>query len=199
MIKRLARRVTPATEDRVCCNRETQLTRDNFRMSSVTTPTRISWKGVDIKAALLAGLIAGAVDQLLLVSGIMLGGGGFWDATRLTAAIALGQGVLPPPSTFNATVVVVATVVHFGLALIYGFIIAWLVRKADWATGVMIGVAAGFVIYLFNFYLVAPVLFPWWVGTRGLVATLIHPVFGLTAAAAYLRLRADGNRRKSLR
>lgn len=140
-------------------------------------------------AAVWAGLIAGVADQLLLVTGIVLQGGGFWDATRLTASVVLGSGVMPPPSSFDATIVAVATAVHFGLSVIYGLIIAWLVRNANWATGLMIGVAAGFAIYVFNFYVVAPLLFPWWIGTRGLVATLIHPVFGLTAVASYLWLR----------
>ena len=54
----------------------------------------------------------------------------------------------------------------------------------------MIGVAVGFGIYVINYYVFAPLLFPWLsVQRSGLVPTLIHPVFGLVAAAAYLKLR----------
>lgn len=157
-------------------------------MSSVTTPPR-HWQGIDIRAALLAGIIAGIVDEALLVAGLALQGEGFWTASRMTAAIVMGEGVLPPPATFDLAVIIVATLVHFGLSIIYALIIAWFVRKSGWNAGLLIGVAAGFAIYVFNFYLVAPFMFPWWIEMRGLVPTLIHPVFGVTAAAAYMWLR----------
>ena len=52
------------------------------------------------------------------------------------------------------------------------------------------GVAVGFGIYVVNYYIFAPLLFPWLsVQRSGMVSTLIHPVFGLIAAAAYIRLR----------
>lgn len=158
-------------------------------MSSVTTPARNHWQGIDVKAALVAGLIAGVVDEALLVAGLVLQGAGFWTASRMTAAIVMGAGVLPPPATFDLAVIVVATIVHFGLSVIYALIIAWFVRNSGWNAGLLIGVAAGFAIYVFNFYLVAPLVFPWWIEMRGLVPTLIHPVFGVTAAAAYMWLR----------
>ncbi len=156
---------------------------------SITNTPALQWQGIDIKAALLAGIIAGIVDEALLVAGLVLQGAGFWTASRMTAAIVMGAGVLPPPATFDPAVIVVATLVHFGLSIVYALMIAWLVRNSGWNAGLMIGVAAGFAIYVFNFYLVAPLVFPWWIEMRGLVPTLIHPVFGLTAAAAYLWLR----------
>lgn len=158
-------------------------------MSSVTTPARHHWQGVDIRAAIWAGIIAGIVDEALLVAGLLLQGAGFWTASRMTAAIVMGEGVLPPPATFDFSVVIVATIVHFGLSLIYALVIAWFVRNSGWNAGLLIGVAAGFAIYFFNFYLVAPLVFPWWIEMRGLLPTLIHPAFGVTAAAAYLWLR----------
>ena len=54
----------------------------------------------------------------------------------------------------------------------------------------MVGVAVGFGIYVVNYYVFAPLLFPWLTESRsGMVPTLIHPVFGMIAAAAYLKLR----------
>ncbi len=165
-------------------------------MSSLTTPAR-HWQGIDIRAALLAGIIAGIVDEALLVAGLVLQGAGFWTASRMTAAIVMGEGVLPPPATFDLTVIIVATLVHFGLSVVYALIIAWFLRNSGWNAGLFIGVAAGFAIYVFNFYIVAPFVFPWWIEMRGLVPTLIHPVFGVTVAAAYfwLRNRSAGARR----
>ena len=159
-------------------------------MSTPTSTDRIRWHGVDIKAALLAGLIAGIVDLALLAAIAWAQGENVWVNMRMTAAILMGSGVLPPPATFDALLFGVSTIVHFGLSLIYGLIVAWFVRKSNVAIGLMIGVAVGFGIYLINYYVFAPLLFPWLAVARsGMVPTLIHPVFGMIAAAAYLKLR----------
>ncbi len=159
-------------------------------MPSLTTRGRAHWQGVDIQAALLAGLLAGIVDLTLLAASAWAQGENVWVNMRMTAAILMGTGVLPPPATFDPLLFVVSSIVHFGLSLIYGLIVAWFVRRSGWAVGLMIGVAVGFGIYVVNYYVFAPLMFPWLsVQRSGLVPTLIHPVFGLVAAAVYLKLR----------
>ncbi len=159
-------------------------------MSSLTTPGSSRWQGVDIKAALLAGLLAGVVDLALLAASAWTQGQNVWVNMRHTAAILMGTGVLPPPATFDLLLFIVSTIVHFGLSMIYGVIVAFFVRKANWTIGLIIGVAVGFGIYVVNYYVFAPLLFPWLIESRsGMVPTLIHPVFGMIAAAAYLKLR----------
>ena len=159
-------------------------------MSSLTTPGGSRWQGVDIKAALLAGLFAGVIDLALLAASAWTQGQNVWVNMRHTAAILMGTGVLPPPATFDLALFIVSTIVHFGLSMIYGVIVAFFVRRANWRIGLMIGVAVGFGIYVVNYYVFAPLLFPWLTESRsGMVPTLIHPVFGMIAAAAYLKLR----------
>ncbi len=159
-------------------------------MSSVTASERGRSHGVDITAALLAGLIAGVVDLALLAAIALAQGQNVWVNMRMTAAILMGPGVLPPPATFDALLFAVSSVVHFGLSMIYGLIVAWFVRKSNFSIGLIIGVAVGFAIYVINYYVFAPLLFPWLLGSRaGMVPTLIHPVFGVIAAATYLKLR----------
>lgn len=159
-------------------------------MSSVSTPEHNRWQGVDVRAALLAGLIAGVVDLALLAASAVGQGENVWVNMRMTAAILMGTGVLPPPSTFDPLIFAVSAAVHFGLSMIYGVIVALFVRKSGWAVGLIIGVAVGVAIYLVNYYVFAPLLFPWLTTLRGgMVSTLIHPVFGMIAAAAYLKLR----------
>lgn len=159
-------------------------------MSSLTTSQRGLWKGIDVKAAVLAGLIAGLVDLALLAAIAVAQGANVWVNMRMTAAILMGTRVLPPPETFDPVIFMVSTIVHFGLSVVYGLIVAWFVRRSTWAVGLMIGVAVGFAIYLVNYYVFAPLLFPWLSAQRGgMVPTLIHPVFGLVAVAAYMKLR----------
>lgn len=147
---------------------------------------------VDVKAALLAGLIAGVVDLALLAASAWAQGENVWINMRATAAILMGRGVLPPPATFDPLIFTVSAVVHFGLSLIYGLIVAWFIRRASLQVGLIIGVAIGVAIYLMNYYVFAPMLFPWLTEARGgMVPTLIHPVFGMIAAAAYLKLRRN--------
>ena len=162
----------------------------NALMSSLSTSDRSRWQDVDVKAALLAGLIAGLVDLALLAATAWAQGDNVWVNMRATAAILMGTGVLPPPSTFDPLIWTVSAVVHFGLSLIYGLIVALFVRKSSWRIGLMIGVAVGFAIYVVNYFVFAPLWFPWLTESRvGMVPTLIHPVFGMIAAAAYIKLR----------
>ena len=159
-------------------------------MSNVITPGRAGWHGIDVKAALLAGLVAGVVDLALLAASALAQGQSVWVNMRMTAAILMGPSVLPPPPTFDPLLWAASGVVHFGLSMIYGLIVAWFLRNASWRAGLIIGVAVGFGIYVVNYYLFAPLLFPWQLEQRGgMVPTLIHPVFGLIAAWAYLKLR----------
>lgn len=159
-------------------------------MSSLTTSERRLWQGIDVKAAVLAGLLAGLVDLALLAAIAVAQGANVWINMRMTAAILMGTGVLPPPETFDPVIFAVSTVVHFGLSVIYGVIVAWFVRRSTWAAGLMIGVAVGFAIYVINYYVFAPLLFPWLSAQRGgMVPTLIHPVFGLVAVVMYMKLR----------
>ena len=92
-------------------------------MSSAIEPNSNRWQGIDVKAALLAGLIAGVID-LALLGAIALAEGNAWVNMRMTAAILMGRGVLPPPATFDPLIFTVSSVVHFGLSMIYGLIVA---------------------------------------------------------------------------
>lgn len=151
--------------------------------------TKEPYRAIDWKAGLYAGLIAGALDEMLLMAAILLQGGSVWGAARMTAAIVLGEGVLPPPDTFDLGVVAASTFVHFGLSMIYGLIIAWLIQPFAWGGGLAMGAAFGFAVYFANYYLIAPAMFLWFVDMRSAVTAFVHVAFGLIAAASYLWLR----------
>jgi uncharacterized membrane protein YagU involved in acid resistance len=70
----------------------------------------------------------------------------------------VGQGVLPPPATFDAMILLAAMAVHFVLSLVYAFIFAWIVSRWQMVTARTLGLGLVFslVIYVVNFYASRP-------------------------------------------
>lgn len=150
-----------------------------------THPSSIS-RGVSYKAAIWAGLVAGAVFMMLeMIMVPMFGGGSPWGPPRMIAAIAMGPDVLPPPATFDLTILMVAMAVHFVLSIVLAVVLAWIVRGRPMGTALIIGGVFGLAVYLFNFYGMT-VVFPWFAMARNWISIFAHVVFGLAAAWSYL-------------
>lgn len=90
----------------------------------------------------------------------------------------MGEGVLPPPGSFDLGIVLVALIVHFILSVVYAVILAWIVHR--WSLALLAGAAFGLLLYLVNFYVFTGI-FPWFSNAR-------NWVFGLRA----YRLRRGG-------
>ncbi|MGQ0650755.1 MAG: hypothetical protein ACT4P4_00585, partial [Betaproteobacteria bacterium] len=90
---------------------------------------------------------------------------------------------------FNMGIVAVAMMVHTALSIAYGLFGGWLLHRFDWGTALLIGSAFGLAIYLVNFYVVAPVMFPWFEMARNATSTFAHVVFGGALGLAYVWLR----------
>ena len=108
--------------------------------------------GIHWRAAIWAGIIAGAVFmimEMLLVATV--GGGSAWGPPRMMAAIILGQGVLPPPATFSFGIMLAALIVHFSLSVVYGLAFGWIARPFSTGTATVAGAIFGVVLYLVNF------------------------------------------------
>ena len=144
--------------------------------------------GADGRAAVWAGVAAGvgsALAQVLLWLA-------FTDAfphalfrdARLTAAILLGQGVLPPPATFDAFILLISALIHFALYIVYGLALAWVLARAAVGASLLIGALFGSALYAVNLYGFT-VLFPWFAQSRGWITITAHLVFGVTAAGVY--------------
>ena len=107
---------------------------------------------------------------------------------RLTAALVLGREVLPPPVDFNAAIVLVASLIHFGLSLFYAALLSPLSRVrvvGALAIGSVFG-AGLYVVNLHGFTL----LFPWFAAARGGITLTAHLVFGVTAMETLRRMRS---------
>jgi hypothetical protein len=140
------------------------------------------------RATVLAGLIAGAVFLMFEMPAVALFlGMSPWAPPRMMAAIVLGQGVLPPPDTFDIGIVMTAMMLHFALSIAYAYIIALVVQSRSTGTTAGIGVIAGLVLYLVNFYGFTYV-FPWFAMARNSVSVAGHVLFGLVAALSYRKL-----------
>lgn len=130
-------------------------------------------------AAFVAGTVATAAQMLL-----------WWlEATpvidtllrdaRLTAAIVMGRGVLDEGAAWRWDVMAWATLIHFGLSLLYA-LIAWPVaRRLAPVPATLVGAAYGLAIYAVNLYGFTS-LFPWFAVARGGATLLAHVVFGVT-------------------
>lgn len=137
-------------------------------------------RAFNVSRAVWAGLIAGVVFmmiEMILVGTV--GGGSPWAPPRMIAAMAMGEGVLPPPATFDIAIFMVAMIVHFVLAIVLALVFAWIADRMAWSrtTTIVAGMVFGLIIYLVNFYGMTAV-FPWFAMARNWISIFAHVVFG---------------------
>ena len=145
-------------------------------------------------AALWAGIIAGVVSTLVQAL-LWVSTGAFPSAlfrdSRLAAAIVMGREVLPPPATFDLTVMLVAGCVHFALSIGYGAMLALIISRAAMGMAVLIGAGFGAALYVVNLQGFTAI-FPWFAQVRDWNTFAAHIVFGVTAAVTYRALAGSG-------
>jgi hypothetical protein len=144
--------------------------------------------GADVVAAVYAGVAAGILATIVQIVLWAI----FTDAlpailyrdSRFAAAIVLGRGVLPPPASFDERIMLVATLVHFALAIAYALTLAWLIANLRVRTSLLAGAAFGLGLYAVNMYGFTAV-FPWFASSRDWITAVTHLVFGTVLAAVY--------------
>lgn len=135
-------------------------------------------------AGIAAGICSTAVQILLWWL--------FWDAlpsilyrdARFAAAIILGEGVLPPPVTLDLYIMLIASLIHFGLSIAYAFILSSLIHCIDIKKSLVLGGVYGLGLFLINMYGFV-IIFPWFVDTRDWITVTAHVVFGVSATNVY--------------
>ncbi len=156
--------------------------------STTATVSPVPGRFLDLRAAVISGIIGSLVFQVLEIILIPLAGGGEpWGPARMIAAMVLGPRVLPPPATFDAPIVLVALIVDIVLAIIYAAIIGTLVHRWPRSTAIIVGAVFGALLYGVNFYIFTAI-FPWFVMGRNFVTLFTHIVFSVTVVFLYLRL-----------
>ena len=147
-----------------------------------TVPTRPAHRRIDLAMVLTVGFGAGALvsaAQLALwwLAGIPLLES-FCRDTRLTAALAMGARVLPPPSTLQWDVLLLAALIHFALAIVYAMIPVHFAGRLPTLLALFSGALYGLAIYGVNLHGFTA-LFPWFVQTRDWMTLITHLVFGV--------------------
>lgn len=135
-------------------------------------------------AGIAAGILATIAQILLWLT--------FWDALpwiffrdiRYTAAIILGEAILPPPATFDWQALLIATMIHTILSILYAIVLPLLIGRLGLRTSLIVGGFYGLIIFWVNMYGVA-IIYPWFVETRDWITVIAHIVFGVSAASMY--------------
>jgi uncharacterized membrane protein YagU involved in acid resistance len=140
-----------------------------------------------LKAGALAGVIAGAVFMMMEMGLVALSGGSPWAPPRMIAAIVMGEGVLPPPASFDLMILMVAMVVHFMLSIVIGVGFAFIAGRFGLLMAVGVGAVVGLALYVVNFYGMTA-FFPWFAMARNTISIVSHIVFGLVLGLSYHRL-----------
>ncbi len=147
--------------------------------------TTVNTTAINWKAAIIAGIIAGAIFMILeMILVPLVGGGSPWGPPRMIAAIGMGKEVLPPPGDFALMPVMVAMVIHFILSIIFAVILAFIIQRFSLGLAILIGAIFGLLLYFVNFYGFTAV-FPWFAMARNAVSIFSHIVFGAAAAWIY--------------
>jgi hypothetical protein len=144
------------------------------------------------RSATLAGITAGIVATLFQIALWWLASEPwptslFRDA-RLAAAIVMGPRALPPPVSFDAPIMLVATLVHFALSSAYGLMLSAMLSRPSMRLSLprclFAGAAFGLALYAINMYGFT-LLFPWFTLARDWVTVATHAVFGVVVATVY--------------
>jgi uncharacterized membrane protein YagU involved in acid resistance len=142
---------------------------------------------IDWSVAIVAGVVAGIVFMLMEMFLMPLFGfaPSMWAPPRMIGAIGLGPDVLPPPATFDLTVVTVAMVIHFITSILFAIVVAFIIRSLALGPAIAVGVVAALLLYVFVFYVMTAGPWPWFEMGRNWVNILAHVVFGAIAAWWY--------------
>jgi uncharacterized membrane protein YagU involved in acid resistance len=157
-------------------------------MAEISVAQRSRSTSIDWRAAVWSGIIAGAIFMVLeMVMVPVFLGDSPWAPPRMIAAIAMGEGVLPPPATFDPGILMAAMVVHFILSIVFTVILGFSIARMGFGASLAAGAVFGLLLYLVNFYGFTAV-FPWFAMARNWVSVVAHIGFGLVAAWSYKRL-----------
>lgn len=130
-----------------------------------------------------ASLVAGVTMGLLEVIASVASGQGALLPLRNAASVVLRENAFGPNM---ALVALIGTVIHFSIAVMFGFAYGVFGSQMTWAKRVrgplqaLLGVAFGTAVWLLNFQFIGRAFYPWMFEHSQIAQWLIHAVgFGL--------------------
>ena len=167
------------------------MARSTVNVTEATSLVEHGHQVMDWRAAIVSGLIVGVAALLIpLIAYPLITGGTPWTVFRFIAGIALGSGVLPPPTTFDALSVVVGLAIHLALSVIYTVVLALIIHRWGILIGLLVGALFGVALFLINLFTFAR-LFEWFYPLRSWPFLLLHVFFGAAAGGLYELLERD--------
>lgn len=141
----------------------------------------LGWKPV-VYSGIIAGVVFLMAEMLMLV----MAGQSPFGPPRMMAAIVMGEGVLPPPASFDLMIMIVAMMVHLMLSIAFAFVFGLIYKMFDRSatTAIMLGAAFGLVMYFVNFYVMTGI-WPWFAMARGMISIIGHVLYGAALGWAF--------------
>jgi hypothetical protein len=151
-------------------------------------PLKNDMPSIHWRTAAVAGIAAGVIATVAQIAWWMVWSEPLPDIlfrdARLTAAIVMGREVLRPAATFDGSIMLVATLIHFALSIAYGLTLSVFISRLSTPVSLLAGAVFGLFLYAINMYGFTFV-FPWFAAARDWITAATHVVFGLVAAAVY--------------
>ncbi len=154
-------------------------------------------EGLDISAAIWAGLLAGILFlvALLLSSNSQIGESDLvW---RMIAAIVQGEEALDPMVAMDNGLLAAALLVHGALSILFGVLIALVIHRWGLLVGFLGGGLLGFFLYGINFFSMS-FFFPWFYPLRSASWLIGHLIFGAAAGSIYELLEINDEEKSKL-
>jgi hypothetical protein len=146
---------------------------------------------MDWKAAFYAGIISGIVLLLLVVLVVpAIKGWNAWVIVRYISSVFLGEGILPPPASFNLGALIIALIVHIIISLGSAILLAFIIHRWGLLIGIIGGAIFGLCLYGINFFSLT-YFFPWFYLIKGWPIMLSHVIFGAVAGGVYEALEVE--------
>ncbi len=147
-----------------------------------------------IRDGIWGGIVGGITFALfeMAASVVAMGQQAIFMPLRMIAAMILGEQAISPSYPL-LTAIGTGTVIHFILSIAFGLIFVWIIRNnsnmfQSKLSLVLGSTLYGFLIWLINFYVVAPVFgWTWFITQTNPITQLIaHTFFYGTALGIYL-------------
>jgi hypothetical protein len=174
---------------------------DMYESAQIQTHMNWNWW---VRQAATGGVVAGLIFALfeMVAAAALTGANALFTPLRMVVAIARGPQVLAPD--YPLTVIVLGGLsLHLMIAAVYGVIFSILAAALRLARPSLALLAAaslyGLLLWLVNFYLIAPLAFPWFTQTDPIVQCVAHTIFFGAALGLYLNQISASIRRAARR